>query len=66
MWEDGWADLPAHLMTISCQDEGKSREEEKERRFRLSALALLFVFSLFSNKMFFSKFQQLAGVVVLD
>lgn len=65
MWEDSWADLLAHLMTISCQDERKSKEEE-ERQFRLSALAPLFFFSHFLIKEFFSKFQLLFGVVVLD
>lgn len=45
MWGDGWADLPAHLMTISCKDERKSSEEEEEEERQLlpSAVASFFI-----------------------
>lgn len=49
MRKDGWAELPLHLMTISCQDERKSSEEDErpETEHRVSTLPSAFPFFSF-------------------
>lgn len=46
MREDVWAELPLHLMTISCQDERRSGEEDErpQTEDRRSSPALSFAF----------------------